>query len=47
MYASGASNDGKTIIAGGADSVLRVWNENAQPVSSFEPPKQDPMTAAK
>ena len=47
MYAAGASNDGKTIIAGGADSVLRVWNENAQPVSSFEPPKQDPMTAAK
>jgi WD40 repeat protein len=47
MYASGASNDGKTIIAGGADSVLRVWNENGQPVSSFEAPKLDPMTAAK
>jgi WD40 repeat protein len=46
MYASGASDDGKTVIAGGADSVLRVWNENAQPISSFEPPKQDPMTAA-
>lgn len=47
MYASGASSDGKTIIAGGADSVLRVWNENAQPVSSFEPPKPEPLTAAK
>jgi hypothetical protein len=26
---------------------LRVWNENAQPVSTFEAPKPDPMTAAK
>ncbi len=47
MYASGASNDGKTIIAGGADSALRVWNENGQSVIIFEVPKQDPMTAAK
>ena len=32
--------DGKTVVAGGQDSVLRVWSlENGQQVRQFDPPK--------
>lgn len=39
VYAAAASPDGKVVIAGGLDGVLRVWNgTNSQPVASFAPP---------
>ncbi|WP_254506933.1 c-type cytochrome domain-containing protein [Anatilimnocola floriformis] len=48
MYSSAASADGKTIIAGGADSTLRVWSENGQVYATFEAPKPEgDKTAAK
>jgi WD40 repeat protein len=48
MYSSAASADGKTIIAGGADSVLRVWSDNGQVFATFEAPKPEgDKTAAK
>jgi len=48
MYSSAASADGKTIIAGGADSTLRVWSDNGQVFATFEAPKPEgDKTAAK
>ena len=48
MYSAAASADGKTIIAGGLDSVLRVWNDQGQPVIQFAPPAPaGDQTAAK
>lgn len=38
MYSVGVSDDGKTFIAGGQDSVVRVWNDQGQVVASFTPP---------
>ncbi|MCO6459677.1 MAG: PD40 domain-containing protein [Pirellulaceae bacterium] len=46
VYSVGVSGDGKLIIAGGQDSVLRIWNENGQVFVSFDPPKTE-ETAAK
>ena len=39
MYSSAASADGKTIIAGGADSTLRVWTDAGVVFATFEAPK--------
>ncbi len=39
MYSLGVSADGKTIIAGGQDGVLRVWNDQGQSMATFEAPK--------
>ena len=47
VYAAAASADGKTVVAGGQESVLRVWNEQAQPIATFEAPKAEDQTAAK
>jgi WD40 repeat protein len=48
MYSSAASADGKTIIAGGADSVLRVWTDAGAVFATFEAPKvEGDKTAAK
>jgi WD40 repeat protein len=38
MYSVAASGDGKTIIAGGLDSILRVWNDQGQELAKFSPP---------
>jgi WD40 repeat protein len=38
MYSGAASADGKTIVAGGLDSVVRVWNDQGQPQAQFAPP---------
>ena len=38
MYSVAASADGKTIIAGGLDSVLRIWNDQGQELAKFAPP---------
>ena len=40
MYAGAATPDGRVIIAGGQDGILRVWNgANGQSITTFEPPK--------
>jgi WD40 repeat protein len=46
VFSVAASADGKTIVAGGQESILRVWNENGQPVATFEPPKSEPTAVA-
>lgn len=38
MYAVAASADGKTIVGGGLDSIVRVWNDQGQELARFEPP---------
>ncbi|MGQ0636050.1 MAG: c-type cytochrome domain-containing protein [Planctomycetaceae bacterium] len=40
MYAVAASADEKTVVAGGLDGVLRIWNgANAQVLKTIEPPR--------
>jgi hypothetical protein len=39
MYAVGVSANGKTIVAGGQDSAVRVWKEDGQVWATFEAPK--------
>lgn len=39
MFSLGVSADGKTIVAGGQDGVLRVWNDQGQSLATFEAPK--------
>lgn len=38
MYNVRASQDGKTVAAGGQDSVLRVWDQQGKSIVTFEPP---------
>jgi WD40 repeat protein len=38
MYSAAASADGKTIVAGGLDSVLRFWNDQGQELAKFAAP---------
>jgi WD40 repeat protein len=46
LYTVDVTADGKIIIAGGQDSVLRVWRENGQAVTTFDPPKPpEPATS--
>lgn len=48
MYATAASADGKTIVAGGLDSVLRIWNDQGNELAKFTaPPAPTAQTAAK
>lgn len=48
MYSAAASADGKTIIAGGLDSVLRLWADDGKELAKFAPPPQPKdQTAAK
>jgi WD40 repeat protein len=49
MYSVAASADGKTILAGGLDSILRVWNDQGQEIAKFASPAGSPAdkTAAK
>jgi WD40 repeat protein len=45
VYALAVSGDGKTVVAGGQDSVLWQWNaENAQLAQKFDPPAIEPAT---
>ena len=40
MYSAAATPDGKVVIAGGQDGVLRVWNgATGTSIATFEPPK--------
>jgi WD40 repeat protein len=44
MYAVATTPDGKFALAGGQDSVLRLWNEeNGQELRKFEPPPVEPV----
>ena len=48
VYASAASADGRTIIAGGQDSVLRSFNaDNGQTIRNFDPPPLPAANSAK
>jgi WD40 repeat protein len=48
MYSAAVSADGKAILAGGLDGVLRIWNDQGQPVIQFAPPAPaGDQTAAK
>jgi WD40 repeat protein len=38
MYSAAVSADGKSILAGGLDGILRIWNDQGQPVVQFAPP---------
>jgi len=39
MYTVAASPDGKHVVAGGYDSVVRIWSDNGQVHANFEPPQ--------
>jgi WD40 repeat protein len=47
LYALATSRDGQTIIGGGLDSVLMVWNAQGQQVARFPPPDSTGQTAAR
>jgi WD40 repeat protein len=49
MYSAAVSADGKAILAGGLDGILRIWNDQGQPVVQFAPPAPpvQEQTAAK
>jgi hypothetical protein len=48
MYSAAASADGKTILAGGLDSVLRIWNDQGNELAKFAAPAPPAaQTAAK
>ena len=38
VYNVGVSADGKTIIAGGQDSVVRIWSDDGKSIVTFTPP---------
>jgi len=44
VYAAAATGDGKYFVAGGQDSVVRIWAANGQAFVTFDPPK--PAAAA-
>ncbi len=47
LYSLGVSGDGKTLIAGGQEGILRYWNhENGQTIREFAPPPPDPATSS-
>lgn len=48
MYSAAATPDGKVVIAGGQDGVLRVWNgANGNSLATFEPPATAPAAPQK
>ena len=34
-----ASADGDTVVAGGEDSVVRIWSKDGKTIINFDPPK--------
>jgi WD40 repeat protein len=46
VHSCSVSGNGKMIIAGGQDSVVRLWNENGQEYAKFEAPKVTPTSTA-
>ena len=48
MYCAAASADGKTIVAGGLDGILRIWDDEGKELAKFAPPASAAnQTAAK
>ena len=45
VYTVRVSVDGKTFASGGESSIIRVWNEQKQPIATFEPPQQEEPAA--
>ena len=46
MYSVDVTPDSNVVVAGGYDSVLRIWNgANAQVLQTIEPPKEPEPTA--
>ena len=41
VYCARSSADGKVFVAGGHDSVVRVWKEGGETIVNFEPPADD------
>jgi WD40 repeat protein len=41
LYTVDVTADGKVIIAGGQDSVLRVWKDDGNAIVTFDPPKPE------
>ena len=39
-YCCDVSRDGKTIVAGGQDGILYVWDADGNTIATFEPPIQ-------
>jgi WD40 repeat protein len=40
LYSVAVTPDGKTVVAGGQEGVLRVWNaENTQMIRTIDPPR--------
>jgi hypothetical protein len=37
VYSVSTSADGKTVIAGGLDSVLRMWSDDGKELAKFGP----------
>ena len=46
VYSVGVSADGKRIVSGGQDSIVRIWQDGGQVFATFEPPKPLENTAA-
>jgi WD40 repeat protein len=45
MYTARVSADGKTFVASGQDSIVRVWNDQKQTIINFDPPKVETPAA--
>ena len=41
VYNVGVSGDGKTIVAGGQDSVVRIWSDDGKSIVTFVAPVAD------
>ena len=45
MYSVGASANGKVIVSGGQDSVVRIWQDDGKVLVNFEPPSVEDVGA--
>jgi len=46
VFSAAATPNGKIVIAGGEDSILRIWNgTDGKPIATFEPPKSSSAVA--
>ena len=43
VYAVGASTMGNVVVAGGEDGVVRIWNQQGQPITTFTPRPPQPV----
>ena len=43
VYAVGASTMGTVVVAGGEDGVVRIWNQQGQPITTFTPRPPQPV----